>query len=107
MARLSLSVSLRGPITHPIITILSGGMKLDLNTTIAQNQTVFIDLRPGYKTIMKGSESLLPALSADSDLESFAFLPAPEALGGSIVLRWKGQTAGKRLGLRSLLLQPE
>ncbi|GEM_PF-3325560 len=87
--------SLRGPITHPIITNLSGGMKLDLNTTIAQNQTVFIDLRPGYKTIMKGSESLLPALSADSDLESFAFLPAPEALGGINSIKVEGANCGE------------
>lgn len=86
--------SIRGPITHPIITNLSAGTKLDLNATIAQNQTVLIDLRPNYKTILLGSISMLGSLSADSDLEEFSLLPAPEAMGGINSIKVEGTNCG-------------
>ena len=86
--------SVRGPIAHPILTNLSADTKLDLDYIIPNNQTVLIDLRPGYKTILLGSTSLLPYLSADSDLDTFYFLPTPEAMDGLNSIKVEGTSLG-------------
>ena len=86
--------SIRGPITHPVVTNLSAQTKIDLDYTVPDNQTVVIDLRPSYKTVKLGSTSLLGSLSSDSDLDTFCLLPAPEAPSGANLIQVTGSGVG-------------
>lgn len=86
--------SIRGPLDHPIIQNLTANTKIDLNYSVPDAQTVLIDLRYGYKTILLGATSLLQYLSSDSDLEGFYLLPAPDATGGNNTISLSGSGQG-------------
>lgn len=87
--------SIRGPVTHPVITNQTTGHKLDINYTIPDNDIVYIDLRSGYKTILLNSvTNLLGYLSYDSDLDNFSLYPNPDAASGNNVLMVTGTGTG-------------
>ncbi|MEI7990512.1 MAG: hypothetical protein WCI88_15875 [Chloroflexota bacterium] len=91
--------TIRGPISHPVITNQTAEMKIDLDTVIPDNEIVSIDLRQGYKTILLGSQSLLGCLSSDSDLDAFCLLPDPDAASGNNVFQLTGSASGSNTRL--------
>lgn len=85
--------------TYPIITITGPGTGISLaNITtghvldfpalaLTAGQTVTIDLRYGYKTVVnQAGTNVISSLSDDSDLAEWHLAPAPEASGGSNLL---------------------
>ena len=76
-------ISIRGPISSPIITNLTTGHTLDFGTiTIGAGTTYVIDTRYGYKTILAGTVNKRSELSDDSDLGDFHLAPNPTAPNG-------------------------
>jgi hypothetical protein len=89
-----------GPIIHPVITNITSGDKIDLDYTIPDGSTVSIDLRYGYKTVkLNGSTSLLQYLSYDSDLDTWALLPQPDAPDGINTIHFQGSGGGSNTKL--------
>jgi hypothetical protein len=80
-------------LVHPVIQNLTAGVKLDLDYSVPDAQTVLIDLRYGYKTILLGATNLLQYLSSDSDLEDFYLLPDPDATAGNNTISVAGTGA--------------
>lgn len=66
-------ILIKGPITNPKIENLSTGEKLDFTgNTVLTGETLNIDLRPGYKTVVDhNGVNRVPWLSADSSLSTF------------------------------------
>lgn len=77
------TIIITGRIENPVILNNTTGEKLALEVFIDFGETVVIDLKYGYKTIMmNGSTNYIKYLTPDSDLEKFHIEPAPVAVGG-------------------------
>ena len=104
-------IDIRGPITNPTIVNSTTGERLELVTTISDNDVVRIDLSPLQKTVWNITDNTneIDTLSEDSDLATWHLAPSPEApeginalsLGGTdggahtaITLRWHDQYIG-------------
>lgn len=70
-------ITIRGPITNPIVTNTTTGERLDLTGMgITTGETVTVDCRYGHKTIVHSNgQNLIADLSADSDLATFHLAP--------------------------------
>lgn len=70
-------ITIRGPITDPVVTNTTTGETLDLTgVALTAGDAVTIDTRYGYKTITHSNGSnLIANLSSDSDLATFHIAP--------------------------------
>jgi len=88
-------ISIRGPITSPVITNLVTGDTLDFGTiTIGAGTTYVIDTRYGYKTVTAGTVNKRGELTDDSDLGDFHLAPNPIAPGGVNTIATYGTNIG-------------
>lgn len=73
----SVRIVIQGPVARPIVS-LNGGWSLSLNTTLAYDQFLTIDSRPGVNTILRNDgASLAGSLSRTADLPSVRLSPGP------------------------------
>lgn len=77
-------ITIYGPVTDLIITNVATGDKLDFaGHTIGSGKVYTVDTRYGYKTVTDElGNSLLSALTTDSDLSTFSLVPKPKAPNG-------------------------
>lgn len=97
-------VTIRGPITNPIISNLATGDQLNFTgTTIGAGDEYRIDCRYGHKTVVRLSDSAnrVQDLTADSHLATFAVVAHPDVLDGinSVRVRGSGLTAASAVFL--------
>lgn len=72
-----------GPMRNPIVRNLTTGEKIKLNTTIGAGRTVTVSLQYGNKTVTDDlGTNLIGTVTTDSDLATFAIVPAPKAPSG-------------------------
>lgn len=98
-------ITLRGPISHPVITNQTTGDRLDFTGTIIQAGDYYVvDCRYGYKTVTRGSDgsNRVRDLSADSNLATFRLVAHPDVMDGlnSIRVSASGLTADSRISLQ-------
>lgn len=87
-------IQVYGPITDPVITNTSTGLKLDFTGfTVASGDVWTIDLRYGRKQVYRNavpSDTQLYKLTNDSDIAQWAIEPDPIVVGGINVIRVTG-----------------
>ena len=90
-----------GPIANLVIANLTLNVKLDFaGYTIAAGDTVTIDLRYGYKTVVNQSDAnLIQYLTNDSDLSSWRLECAPAAPGGVNDVQVTGSSGTSETGM--------
>jgi len=83
-------ILINGPISDPKITHVETGETLDFDgTVLAEGESLTIDLRYGYKTVVdQDGANQVGALTADSDLASWHLQP------GDNTVRFEGTGAG-------------
>lgn len=83
-------ITLRGPMTNPVITNETTGDKLDFTgITIGAGVDYVIDCRYGYKTVTRSSDGAnrVQDLTADSNLATFRIGAHPKPLNGTNSIR--------------------
>jgi hypothetical protein len=82
------TITIAGPATNPLIQNLSTGLKIELDYSIANGETVTISLQYGTKTIINNfGTSLLGYLTTDSDLATFSLQPDPIVTDGNNIIQ--------------------
>lgn len=89
------TISIRGPITGATLINTATGDALNFGTTvIGAGTTYIINTNPAYKTVLQGSTNKRGELSSDSDLGTWAIVPAPIATGGTNTIAVTGTNTG-------------
>lgn len=88
-------ISLRGPITGPVVTNLATGDTLDFGAiTIGAGTTYIIDTRHGVKTVLAGTVNKRGELTKESDIGTWHLVPGPEAANGVNLIAAYGSNIG-------------
>jgi hypothetical protein len=98
-------ITLQGPMATPVITHHTTGLVLafDAGYSLGVGETVVIDLRQGFKTVIHSVDGNIPdALTDDSDLGTWHLVERPYAAGGvnSIGVAFTGGSADSRVYIR-------
>ena len=89
-------VTVHGPITNPVVEIV-GLLRFELRLTLAYDQSVVIDTRPGRRSIKRGGGSVSGSLSRTSTRLTNAAIPPGRY---ELVLRGTSDTGTSRVSMR-------
>lgn len=98
------TITLTGPMSGILITNESTDETIRLNYSIANGETVTIDLPYGNKTVTSDvAGNIIGYISSDSDLATFHIAPAPEVSGGTNTINFQASdiTLGTSLAVLS------
>ena len=88
--------TVQGPITNPVVEIV-GLLRLEFNLTLAYDQSLVIDTRPGRRTILRGTGSVAGALRRTSTRLVNASVPPGRY---ELVLRGTSAPGTSRVSMR-------
>lgn len=77
-------ITINGPVAQPALSLVGTGLTLRLDATLAYDEVVTIDTRPGYRTVTRQDGASLAGSARGASLADF-FLPP-----GSTVIHYSG-----------------
>lgn len=77
-------ITIRGPVAQPALTLVGAGKSLRLDTTLAYDQSVTVDTRPGHRTVLRSDGASLAGSVRGAALADFWLPP------GQTVLHYSG-----------------
>lgn len=77
-------VTIRGPVARPSLSLVGTGLALTLNATLAYDQSVTVDTRPGFRTVTRQDGASLAGDLRGAALADFSLPP------GSTTIHYSG-----------------
>lgn len=77
-------ITIRGPVAQPALSLVGTGLTLQLDTSLAYDQVVTVDTRPGYRTVTRQDGASLAGSVRGASLADFFLAP------GSTVIHYSG-----------------